>query len=137
MVSLTRFSDNDAYNLRTTFIKLNERSERLTPERFLKCSGTELREIDCNKQKTPHGHELSKAILNGEQDSGELDSLSEIAVRSKLMKVKGIGSWTADIYHVDGIVAPGYLTSRLSCIGKSSSAESQKFTGKAYLGKTF
>lgn len=83
---------------RAAFTKLKESVTRLTPERFLEFTDGELREIGFSRQKTAYCRELSKAILNGELDMGELSRLDDASARIKMMKIKGIGPWTADIY---------------------------------------
>jgi len=91
---------------RAAYIKLEEAAGELTPERFLSFTDAELREIGFSRQKTDYGRELSKAILNGDLDLGELQSLDDTTVRTILTKVKGIGPWTADIYLLMALLRP-------------------------------
>jgi DNA-3-methyladenine glycosylase II len=41
---------------------------------------------------------LAQAIISGSLDLAELKDMDDAAVRSELIKVKGIGPWTVDIY---------------------------------------
>ncbi len=80
------------------FNKLRESAGQLTPERFLELTDEELREIGFSRQKTVYSRELSKAILKDELNLEELRSMDDTSVRDTMMKIKGIGPWTADIY---------------------------------------
>lgn len=70
----------------------------LTPPNFLKLSDKKLKQIGFSRQKTKYGRELAKAILDGSLDLAGLDSLDDQGAKEQLIKVKGIGPWTADIY---------------------------------------
>ena len=91
---------------RAAFNKLKESVNRLTPERFLEFTDGELREIGFSRQKTAYCRELSKGILNGDLDLGELTRLDDTSARIKMMKIKGIGPWTADIYLLMVLLRP-------------------------------
>jgi DNA-3-methyladenine glycosylase II len=81
-----------------TFERLLAILSPLTPERFLELDDATLRSIGFSRQKTASTQNLARAILEGELDLEALDSLSDDEARSRLMKIKGIGPWTADIY---------------------------------------
>ncbi len=70
----------------------------LTPDRFLALDDVTLRAIGFSRQKTTYGRELAHAILSGRLDLAELSRKDNAAVRSELIKIRGIGAWTADIY---------------------------------------
>jgi DNA-3-methyladenine glycosylase II len=89
---------------RAAFIKLQDASGKVTPERFRQFSDAELKSIGFSRQKTRYGRELSHAIINGELDLGAFHTLSDAEVRQQLTKIKGIGMWTADIYLLMGLL---------------------------------
>jgi len=91
---------------KAAFSKLKESVTRLTPKRFLEFTDVELREIGFSRQKTAYCRELSKAILKDELDLGELSRLDDTSARIKMMKIKGIGPWTADIYLLMVLLRP-------------------------------
>lgn len=70
----------------------------LTPEKFLKLGDVELKSFGFSRQKIAYGRDLAQAITQGRLDIAGLDSMSDEAAKSELMKIKGIGRWTADIY---------------------------------------
>lgn len=70
----------------------------LTPERFLTLDDATLKRIGFSRQKTFYARCLAQAILAGDLDLNELESMDDVSARAELMKIKGIGLWTADIY---------------------------------------
>jgi len=70
----------------------------LTPERFLELDDATLKAAGFSRQKTRYGRELAAAVLSGSLDLDALDVLDDETVRAELVKVVGIGRWTADIY---------------------------------------
>ncbi len=71
---------------------------RLTPERFLVLGDAELKAVGFSRQKAAYGRGIAQAILDGGLDLASLETLDDAAAKSRLMAVRGVGSWTADIY---------------------------------------
>jgi DNA-3-methyladenine glycosylase II len=57
-----------------------------------------LKTIGFSRQKTAYGRNLARAIVSGRLNMAMLCTMDDTAVRSRLLKVKGIGPWTANIY---------------------------------------
>jgi DNA-3-methyladenine glycosylase II len=70
----------------------------LTPARFLELDDATLKTVGFSLQKTTYGRHLAQAIVDRRLDLAQLETLSDAEVRSELIKIKGIGPWTADIY---------------------------------------
>jgi len=70
----------------------------LTPGRFLKLRDAALKTIGFSSQKTAYCRELAESIIQGHLDLAALSRLDDEAARSRLLRVRGIGPWTADIY---------------------------------------
>ena len=83
---------------RAAFDRLLSIAIPLTPERFLRLSDSELKSIGFSQQKTLYGRSLAHAIIQRDLDVAALNSMDDECVRSELMKIKGIGRWTSDIY---------------------------------------
>lgn len=96
---------------KAAFTKLEQAAGQLTPKRFLEFTDVELREFGFSRQKTKYGRALSRSIINEELDFGELHRLDDTTVRNKLMKIKGIGPWTADIYLLMALLRPDVFPS--------------------------
>jgi DNA-3-methyladenine glycosylase II len=70
----------------------------LNPSSFLALDDATLKAIGFSRQKMSTCRVLSLALLRGELDLRELENMNEQKVRSELVKLKGIGLWTANIY---------------------------------------
>lgn len=70
----------------------------LAPERFLVLDDATLRAIGFSRQKSAYGRHLARAILEKRLDLEALESQDDAAARAELLKIKGIGPWTADIF---------------------------------------
>ncbi len=80
------------------FERLRLRLGEITPDGFLALSDEELRAIGFSRQKTLYTKNLATAIVTGELDLNALENLPDELVKAELIKLKGIGRWTADIY---------------------------------------
>jgi len=67
------------------------------PRAFLELSDAELRAIGFSRQKAGYARDLAAALADGFDLEGLAD-LPDEEVRSSLMRLRGIGRWTADIY---------------------------------------
>ena len=79
---------------------------RLVPERFLALGDEELKTIGFSRQKTTYGRALADAILDNTLDLALIETLDDAEAKARLTAVKGIGSWTADIYLLMGMRRP-------------------------------
>ena len=89
-VSLT--SAKAAYN------RLKEAIEPLTPGHLSSFSLEEIRALGLTRQKARYCLELAKVIQDGSLKLAELKTMDDETVRGKLVAVKGIGPWTANIF---------------------------------------
>jgi DNA-3-methyladenine glycosylase II len=83
---------------KAAFDRLKAAVEPLTPTGFLTLSDEALKQIGFSRQKTRYGRELAEAVIKESLDLAGLEGLDDQAAREKLIQVKGIGNWTADIY---------------------------------------
>ena len=83
---------------KATFDKLVARVDPLEPAPFLELEDPELKAIGFSGQKGRYCRELAKAVLDGSLDLVGLQTTADDRVRTELVKVTGIGRWTADIY---------------------------------------
>lgn len=98
---------------RAAFIKLQARTlaatlgtPGVTPATFLTLADDELKQIGFSRQKAGYCRELARSLLSNEIDLDALDGLDDPAARLALMKIKGIGPWTADIYLLMALLRP-------------------------------
>lgn len=91
---------------RATLERLLALANPLTPERFLLLNDAELKSVGFSRQKISYGRCLAEAIVRRDLDIAGLNSMSDESVRSELMKIKGIGRWTSDIYLLMAMLRP-------------------------------
>jgi len=80
------------------FDRLCEAVSPLTPSGFLTLDDATLKVIGFSRQKTHYCRQLSWAIHQRELNLQELEKMDNTTARSELIKISGIGPWTADIY---------------------------------------
>jgi len=83
---------------KAAYDRLEKAADPLTPKNFLGLSDEELKEIGFSRQKTRYGRELANAVVDGSLDLPGLGELEDEEAKKQLMRVKGIGPWTADVY---------------------------------------
>jgi DNA-3-methyladenine glycosylase II len=83
---------------RACFDKLLGTVGELTPENLLALDDGALKEIGFSRQKAGYSRALAAAVDSGRLDLESLAEQPDDEVRERLMRLKGIGRWTADIY---------------------------------------
>lgn len=91
---------------RAAFTRLSAAVSPLTPRGFLALDDAQLKTIGFSRQKTAYGRFLAQAVLSGALDLDGLAELPEEAARQELIKIKGIGRWTCDIYLMEALLRP-------------------------------
>lgn len=91
---------------RAAFDKLKRLAEPLTPGTFLQLSDQGLKAAGFSRQKMGYCRGLAKQITAGELDLAALSQMETDAAREELLKVRGIGPWTADIYLLMALLRP-------------------------------
>jgi DNA-3-methyladenine glycosylase II len=79
-------------------VRLESAIQPLTPERVIELGDTYLRGLGVTRQKSAYLLHLSDSIVNGDLRFTRLARLSDEEARLVLTRVKGIGSWSADVY---------------------------------------
>ncbi|WP_309607963.1 DNA-3-methyladenine glycosylase 2 family protein [Flavobacterium sp.] len=83
---------------KATFLKLKNTVKNLEPSTLINLPDQEFRDIGVSRQKTKYIKCLAEAIIEKTIDLESLPSKSSGQVRFELIKIKGIGNWTIDIY---------------------------------------
>ena len=83
---------------RAALNKLMHAVSPLTPEKFLPQDDKTLKAFGFSRQKTAYCRNLAESMISGRLELKRLYSKTDNQVRRKLMEIKGIGRWTADIY---------------------------------------
>ena len=91
---------------RALYQRLQEVVRPFTPARFLKLTEVEMRKLGFSRQKAHYTRLLAEAIQRREFNLKALHDLHEDHAREKLIALKGIGRWTADIYLLSALRHP-------------------------------
>ena len=99
---------------KAAYDKLTDKIGKVTPENLLKLSDDELRGCYFSRQKIVYTRILATEIAEGRLNMKLLNNQTEQEIRTQLIKLKGIGNWTIDIYvlmslHFANIFPPGDL----------------------------
>lgn len=94
---------------KATFLKLKAKHNHFIPEKLLESSDEEFRNLGVSRQKTAYIKALATALLNKDLDLESLPTKSAQEVREELIKIKGIGHWTIDIYLMFCLQAPDLI----------------------------
>ena len=68
------------------------------PHRFVELGEPHFRSLGVTRQKTAYCLHLAECVLAGSLNLRALTEMNDEQVKAALMQVKGIGSWSADIY---------------------------------------
>jgi DNA-3-methyladenine glycosylase II len=80
------------------FKRLDSYIPEFSPNEILKLSDDEWRSCHISRQKAGYLRALSRAVTSGSIVLENLEFQEESDIREKLTGIKGIGTWTADIY---------------------------------------
>lgn len=79
-------------------LRLQSAVQPFTPDRFVHLGEMHLRGLGVTRQKSEYLFHLSVSILNGELNLNRFSRMDDDEVRQQLTRIKGIGSWSADVY---------------------------------------
>jgi DNA-3-methyladenine glycosylase II len=79
------------------FGRLSAALGEVTPPAFLGLDDRALRAIGFSRQKAGYARDLALALLDG-FDLAALERLPDDDVRRELVRLRGVGRWTADVY---------------------------------------
>ena len=86
--------------------KLESTVTEISPEEIVKLSAGGLQNLGFTRQKAGYTEGLARAILDGEIDLGKLGKMSDEDAHARLITIKGIGPWTANIYLIMALKRP-------------------------------
>ena len=91
---------------RAAFDRARSLARPFTPATFLRLDDRQLRVAGFSRQKTLYCRNLARAILDDGLRLAKLGNLDDDEVRRQLTAIKGIGTWTADIYLIMALGRP-------------------------------
>ncbi len=91
------------------FDKLAAHLGEVTPHGLLSINDTDLKTIGFSRQKIVYARHLSEAIIEKRIDLAGLQSLPDAEVKPELIKLKGVGEWTSDVYLLMAMLRPDVM----------------------------
>jgi DNA-3-methyladenine glycosylase II len=91
---------------KATYDKLRHRLTRLTPRAFLALDAATLKRCGFSRQKTEYCRQLANSILQRQLVLRRLERADDSTAKAELIQIKGIGSWSADIYLLMALLRP-------------------------------
>ncbi len=91
---------------RAMYARLRKHCRWVTPERFLALDDDTLRRCGFSRQKMAYGRHLAMAIRDGGFDPKALARHDDETAMAELVKLKGIGRWSAEVYLLFALSRP-------------------------------
>jgi len=91
------------------FDKLHIHLGGISPAGLLTLDDAELRSIGFSRQKAAYARHLAQAVIDKHIDLDALSSMSDAAAKAELIKLKGVGEWTSDIYLLMVLLRPDIM----------------------------
>ena len=83
---------------RAAYGRLEKVAGTVNPEQIVELDDAALQSAGLTRQKASYIRGLAQAIVAGDFDPGTLADLDDEGARASLTALRGVGSWTADIY---------------------------------------
>lgn len=81
-----------------TLNKLKEKLGYISPENILVLTDEEMKACFVSRQKSSYIRGLAHALINEDVKLDEFEKMTDEEIRIQLIKLKGIGNWTIDVY---------------------------------------
>ena len=88
------------------FFRIKKKLKRFSPVEFLKLSDKVLKETGLSRQKISYCRILAESIKNKEISFYKLHRMNDQELKENLIKIKGIGEWTAECYMLASLDRP-------------------------------
>ena len=94
----------------TVWSRMEERFDPLTPEHIHSVPVEELQACGMTMRKASYIKEIAESVVNGNLDLEQLRSMSDDEVCDRLVKIKGIGVWTAEMLMTFSLQRPDIMS---------------------------
>jgi len=89
---------------RSMFARLSNNVQPFTPEGFISVGESRLRSLGVTRQKSHYCIQVAHAFTNG--DLRRINVMSDENAHATLLRIKGVGPWTANIYLLMALKRP-------------------------------
>ncbi len=77
-----------------------------TPGDVLAVSVEQMRSVGMSRPKASYAHDLASKVLDGTLRLDDMEDLTDDEVREEVVKVKGLGVWSADMFLIFALNRP-------------------------------
>ena len=81
----------------------------VSPAKLLTLNDAVLKTVGFSRQKTAYARHLSEAVIEKRINLDELHRLPDADVKAELVKLKGVGEWSSDIYLLMALLRPDVM----------------------------
>jgi DNA-3-methyladenine glycosylase II len=89
--------------------KLENYFQQVTPENIYNSTAEELKSCGISRQKIIYLKDLASKVLNNEINFESFASKTETQIREELIKIKGVGNWSIEVYLMFCLQAPDII----------------------------
>jgi DNA-3-methyladenine glycosylase II len=104
-----QLSTKSATSIYNKFVALFPKKKFPKPKDVLKLSDTKFKSAGVSPQKISYLRDLAKKFTDGTVKHRHLHKMTEIEIREHLIKIKGIGPWTIDMFLIFALNRPDIL----------------------------
>ena len=90
--------------------RLIEKVKKITPKKILLLTDEDFSQIGLGPQKRGYVRAISTSFSNGQIKEDELLKLNEEELKQELIKLKGVGEWTAEMLLIFSLGKPNILS---------------------------
>lgn len=91
------------------FDKLTAKLGCVSPESLLLLNDVELKTVGFSRQKAAYARHLAEAVIERRIDLAGLNKRPDAEAKQELIKLKGVGEWSADIYLLMALLRPDIM----------------------------
>ncbi len=91
------------------FDKLQSQCGVVTPEKVLKFGDSDLKTMGFSRQKAAYARYLSEAVIDKRINLDALHEMADLEAKAELVKLKGVGDWTSDVYMLMAMLRPDIM----------------------------
>ena len=84
-------------------------SAGVTPEALASAAEREFREVGLSHQKASYVRDIARGFLSGEFDPMRLEAMGDDRAISELMRLRGVGPWSAEMFLMFALARPDVL----------------------------
>ncbi len=94
---------------KAAFEKLEAKIVSFSPDSILCCNENDFKECGVSRQKAGYITGVAQAVASGSLNFDDLHLKPHNEIRNELIKLKGVGNWTVDIYLMFSLKSPDIL----------------------------